>query len=52
LVSREVELYERLLADELAGTSAGHTADELSELLSTARARLAELEAARRTDER
>lgn len=44
LARREVELYEHKLADELAGKAAAATAAELSELLSAARARLAELE--------
>jgi hypothetical protein len=49
---REVELYERMLVDELAGNPAAAATGDLGELLSAARARLAELEAARRTDER
>lgn len=52
LARRTVELYEHMLADALAGKPADIAAGELGELLSDARARLAELEAARRPGER
>jgi len=52
LARRGVELYEHMLADELAGKGTGTPADQLRALLVGAQARLAELEAARRPDER
>jgi hypothetical protein len=51
LARRRVELYERMLADELAGKPVGTSSGELSELMSAARSRLAELEAVGHSDE-
>lgn len=44
LARRKVELYERLLADDLAGEVIGTDADQTRDLLAVARARLAALE--------
>jgi hypothetical protein len=46
IARRRVELYEHMLADEIAGKPVGASPADLNELLSAARSRLAELKAA------